>query len=63
MKVKDYTHSSVMVTDLFTYDMVTDPGFSDSKLEMPYELWIKLRNNERKRLISNILDKIKKPLD
>jgi len=43
--------------------MVTDPGFSDSKLEMPYELWIKLRNNERKRLISNILDKIKKPLD
>ena len=63
MKDRDYTHSSVMVADLFTYDMVSDPGFGKSKFDIPYEIWIKLRNNERKRKISNIIDKIKKPLD
>ena len=62
MKAKDYTHSSVMVSDLFTYDMVSNPGFGDAKIDIPYEIWIKMRSNERKRKISIILDKIKNPL-
>jgi len=45
----------VIVTNIFTYDMVSDPAFPNANLHIS-------RNNIRKYKINKILSKTKKPL-